>query len=119
MTAAADGAISGTLGSQAATGNCRIGRREEPRPSSPKGKSHAARQLVPNHSVLLALAQALDARPTAPAPEGGPGTVWVNSGSKACHCPVGRFYGKTKRGEYMTVAAAKAAGAHHGGKDCF
>ena len=45
--------------------------------------------------------------------------VWVNSGSKAYHCPGERYYGKTRRGEYMTEAAAKAAGAHHGGKDCF
>ena len=60
------------------------------------------------------------ASPAAPAPktQDGPGMVWVNSGSKAYHCPGERYYGKTRRGEYMTEAAAKAAGAHHGGKDC-
>lgn len=59
--------------------------------------------------------------PTASASQaqGDPGRVWVNSGSKAYHCPGERYYGKTKRGEYMTEAAAKAAGAHHGGKSCF
>ena len=54
-----------------------------------------------------------------PAPGGGPGQVWVNSSSKAYHCPGTRYYGTTKRGEYMTEAAAKAGGAHAaGGRAC-
>lgn len=58
-------------------------------------------------------------RQTGAAPGGGPGQVWVNASSKAYHCPGTRYYGTTKRGEYMTEAAAKAGGAHAaGGRAC-
>lgn len=36
--------------------------------------------------------------------------VWVNTASSVYHCPGTRWYGATKRGEYMTQKQAQAKG---------
>ncbi len=43
---------------------------------------------------------------TAPAPGGGHGLVWVNTESHIYHKEGSRFYGKTKKGKYVSEADA-------------
>lgn len=59
------------------------------------------------------------ASPMAQAPGGGGGKVWANDTSKVYHCETDKYYGKTKHGEYLTEADAKAKGFHaEHGKAC-
>lgn len=61
--------------------------------------------------------QAAAARPLAPG--GGPGMVWANEDSKVYHCNGDPFYGRTKKGMYLSESDAQSKGFHGArGKTC-
>jgi hypothetical protein len=81
------------------------------------GVDRKANQATASQGASAAAAKATP--PMAEAAGGGSDKVWGNDASKVYHCPGDRYYGKTKRGEYMTEADAKAKGFHADhGKAC-
>ena len=82
--------------------------------ASPDTKSGACR----GHKGIQTWYGKADAQPAAAAatmaaaPGGGAGKVWANDETKVYHCMGDRYYGKTKKGEYLSEAEAKAKGMH-------
>ena len=84
-----------------------------PSVSKPAASAPAAEKSGPPEKPTPSVKKASPATPVvAAAPGGGEGKVWVNPASKTYHCPNTKYYGKTKKGEYMSEADAKAKGNH-------
>jgi hypothetical protein len=82
-------------------------------------KAAAASAMAPKASAPAAATAPMAKPMDTKAAMGGAGKVWVNTKSKIYHCEGTKSYGKTKNGEYMTEADAKAKGFHGiKGKTC-
>lgn len=79
--------------------------------AAPMTTAPMATPAKPAAPVTAPAASAAPAAKIAPVPAAsGPGMVWANMDSKVYHCSTSRWYGKTKKGEYMTEAEAVAKG---------
>lgn len=81
-------------------------------PSTGSAAAPAAKPAVDPMAQPKATSRAKTAVPTTAATGGGEGKVWVNTKSGTYHCEGTKYYGKTKAGEYMLEADAKAKGFH-------
>ena len=77
----------------------------------PPAPAPAPTATAPKSTTTASARKATEGMRDQPAPGGGAGKVWVNTSSKVYHCSGDQWYGKTKEGEYMTEAQAKASGA--------
>jgi hypothetical protein len=82
-------------------------------PSQKKSTSKQADAVDKSSTAASATAPASKTATTRQAPLAkGAGMVWVNTDSGIYHKPGTRWYGKTKKGKYMTEADATKAGYH-------
>lgn len=82
--------------------------------STPAAVAAPAAAAAPAANTAMKSSHAMPTPAATPAAGGGPGQVWVNTGSKskAYHCQGSKWYGTTKQGKYMSSSDAQAAGYH-------
>ena len=112
------GACRGHKGVKDWYGEGQAAKTETMAPAAAKPQTTMAAPMAPTGAKTAA--PMTDNTPAATAaPGGGPGMVWGNYSSKVYHCSGDKWYGKTKHGEYMKEADAKAKGFHADhGKAC-
>jgi len=71
-----------------------------------KPKTSASAGPAPANAAPAKATKTGGARNPTPAPGGGHGLVWVNTESHVYHKEGSRFYGKTKKGKYVSEADA-------------
>jgi hypothetical protein len=82
--------------------------------NTPAASTAAAASSKSSTSSTSSMSSSKSTPAATPAAGGGPGQVWVNTGSKtkAYHCQGSKWYGTTKQGKYMSTSDAQAAGYH-------
>lgn len=88
-------------------------------PAAGAAPAAAVTAAKPAPAAAVTAAKPAPTSTNAPAPGAAAGQVWANDATKVYHCANDKFFGKTKKGEYMSEADAKAKGFHAShGKAC-
>ena len=83
---------------------------KKPQPNAAQGSANSSTGADQSSAASGATAPSKPAAARQSSPANNQVTVWVNTETGVYHKPGSRWYGKTKKGKYMTEADAKKAG---------